>query len=66
MSSQRLAILVVFVAVLISSAFAQLNEASVTVGRTFVSTQTIQNSSSPNPNIHFGNEKASISTTVAC
>lgn len=59
MSYQRLAILVVFVAVTVSSAFAQKNEASVTVGRTFVSTQTIQNDpTSPNPHIHFGNEES--------
>ena len=59
MSYQRLAILVVFVAVTVSSAFAQKNEASVTVGRTFVSTQTIENDpTSPNPHIHFGNEES--------
>jgi hypothetical protein len=59
MSYQRLAILVVFVAVTVSSAFAQRNEASVTVGRTFVSTQTILNDpTSPNPHIHFGNEES--------
>ncbi len=66
MSPKRLAILVVLVAVLISSAFAQIyersveqnNELSVTVGRTFVSTQTIQNSTVFNPNIHFGNEES--------
>jgi len=66
MSPKRLAILVVLVAVVISSAFAQLNEPSieqnnelsVTVGRTFVSTQTIQNSTLFNPHIHFGNEES--------
>ena len=58
MSAKRLALLVVLVAALISSAFAQVNELSVTVGRSFVSTQTIQNSSSFNPNIHFGNEES--------
>jgi hypothetical protein len=66
MSPKRLAILVVLVAVPISSAFAQIyersveqnNELSVTVGRTFVSTQTIQNSTAFNPNIHFGNEES--------
>jgi hypothetical protein len=66
MSAKRLAILVVLVAVLISSALAQIyepsveqnNELSVTVGRTFVSTQTIQNSTGFNPHIHFGNEES--------
>ena len=59
MSSKRLVILVVFVAVFVSSAFAQVNEVSVTVGRAFVSTQTIQNdSASPNPHIHFANEES--------
>jgi hypothetical protein len=66
MLAKRLAILVVLVAVLISSAFAQMyersveqnNELSVTVGRTFVSTQTIQNSTVFNPHIHFGNEES--------
>jgi hypothetical protein len=65
MSAKRLAVLVVLVAVPISSAFAQIyessvdhNELSVTVGRTFVSTQTIQNSTVFNPHIHFGNEES--------
>jgi hypothetical protein len=66
MSPKRLAILVVLVAALVSSACAQIyeasieqnNELSVTVGRTFVSTQTIQNSTVFNPNIHFGNEES--------
>ena len=60
MSAKRLAMLVVLIAVLISSAFAQVNEVSVTVGRTFVSTQTIQNppAGDLNPNIHFGNEES--------
>lgn len=60
MSARRLAMLVVLVGVCISSAFAQVNEVSVTVGRTFVSTQTIQNppAGDPNPNIHFGNEES--------
>jgi hypothetical protein len=57
MSAKRLAVLAVPVLVLVSSALAQLNEGSVTAGRTFVSTQTIQNPppNDPNPNIHFGN-----------
>jgi opacity protein-like surface antigen len=66
MSAKWLAILVVLVAVLTSSAFAQIyersveqnNELSVTVGRTFVSTQTIRNSTAFNPHIHFGNEES--------
>lgn len=59
MSLQRLTILVLFVAAIISSAFAQKNEGSVTVGRTFVSTQTILNDSgSINPHIHFGREES--------
>jgi hypothetical protein len=60
MSAKRLAILVVLVGVCISSAFAQVNEVSVTVGRTFVSTQTIQNppAGDPNSDIHFGNEES--------
>ena len=60
MSAKRLAMLVVLVAVPISSAYAQVNELSVTVGRTFVSTQTIQNppGGDLNPKIHFGNEES--------
>jgi hypothetical protein len=65
MPAKRLAVLVVPVLVLVSSALAQdfnratpENELSVTAGRTFVSTQTIQNPipDNPNPHIHFGNE----------
>ena len=64
MAAKGLAVLVVPVVVLVASAWAQdfsrgtpANELSVTAGRTFVSTQTIQNPSpdNPNPNIHFGN-----------
>ncbi|HEX9111426.1 MAG TPA: hypothetical protein VF845_08100 [Terriglobales bacterium] len=58
MPDKRLAILVVLVAVLISSAFAQVNEVSVTVGRTFVSTQSIQNSTVSDSRLHFGNEES--------
>jgi hypothetical protein len=57
MSAKRLAVLVVPVLVLVSSALAQVNEAAITAGRTFVSTQTILNSNSPEPHIHFGNEE---------
>jgi hypothetical protein len=52
MSAKRLAVLVVPVLVLVSSALAQVNELSLTVGRTFVSTQTVPASGDP---IHFGN-----------
>ena len=64
MAAKRLAVLVVPVLVLVASAWAQEfnrgtpeNEISVTAGRTFVSTQTIQNPTpdNPNPHIHFGN-----------
>ena len=60
MSAKRLAVLVVPVLVLVSSALAQVNELSITVGRAFVSTQTIVNDPYPNdfdPHIHFGNEE---------
>jgi len=63
MSAKRLfgmaAGMVVPVVLLASGAWAQANAVSVTTGVTFVSTQTIQNDSgSPNPNIHFGNEES--------
>jgi len=67
MSAKRLAVLVVPVLVLVSSALAQdlnnwthVNELSITAGRTFVSTQTIVNDPFQNdfdPHIHFGNEE---------
>ena len=55
MSAKRFLVLVVPVLVLVTSGFAQVNELSITAGRVFVSTQTIVNSSSPEPHIHFGN-----------
>src|ERR1017187_4711308 len=64
MSAKRLAGLVVAVFVLVSSAVAQdrdnstpVNQISVTAGRTFVSTETIQNPpvGDVNPKIHFAN-----------
>lgn len=60
MSAKRLAVLVGPVLVLVSSAWTQVNELSVTVGRTFVSTQTDQNPPPPvrTPSIHFGNEES--------
>jgi hypothetical protein len=59
MSSKRLAFLSACLCVLSHLAFAQKDELSATVGRTFVSTQTIQNDpTSPNPKIHFGNEES--------
>ncbi len=56
MLANRLAILVALI--LVSSAWAQNNELSITAGRTFVSTTTIVNDQFPNdfdPHIHFGN-----------
>lgn len=64
MSAKRLAVLMLFLPLVAFTSFARdvstdtVNEISVTVGRTFVSTQTIQNSSSANPDIHFGNEES--------
>lgn len=59
MSAKRLWGTIVPILFLASATLAQVNELSVTGGRTFVSTQTIQNdSSSPNPDIHFGNEES--------
>ena len=59
MSAKRLAFLTVIFGFLISTSFAQVNQISVTVGRTFVSTQTILNPppNDNNPRIHFGNEE---------
>ena len=51
MLSKRLAVLVV-VLVLISGAWAQNNELSLTAGRAFVSTETVSNTGLP---LHFGN-----------
>lgn len=51
MSAKRLAVLVVPVLVLVSSALAQVNEVSITAGRTFVSTQTVPTAGLP---VHFG------------
>ncbi len=52
MPAKRLAVLVVPILALVSSALAQVNELSVTVGRTFVSTQTVPSTGLP---VHFGN-----------
>ncbi len=59
MSAKRLLGMVVAAVFLASSALAQINDVSVTAGRTFVSTQTIQNppAGDVNPSIHFGNEE---------
>jgi hypothetical protein len=63
MSPNRLAVLAVSVLVLVGNGFAQdneiygatqKNEISGTVGRTFVSTQTIQGAQFFNPNVNFG------------
>jgi hypothetical protein len=52
MSAKRLAVLLAPVVFLISNALAQVNEISVTAGRTFVSTQTVPSTDLP---VHFGN-----------
>lgn len=54
MSLNRLAVLTVSVLVLVGNGFAQKNEISGTIGRTFVSTQSIQGAQFFNPNVHFG------------
>ena len=59
MSAKRLLGMVVPVVCLACSVVAQVNELSVTAGKTFVSTQTILNSGlSFNPSLHFGNEES--------
>jgi len=59
MLAKRLVVLVVPVLFLVSSVWAQVNELSITAGRTFVSTQTIQNPIlSFDPHVHFGNEES--------
>jgi hypothetical protein len=55
MSAKRLAALVVPFLILVASAFAQVNEVSITAGRTFVSTQTVQATGLP---VHFANEES--------
>ncbi len=57
MSAKRLAILLVPVLFLRSSALAQVNELSVASGLSFVSTQTVPSSGDP---IHFGNASGSV------
>ncbi len=57
MLAKRLAVLVVPVLLLVSSAGAQANQLSITAGRAFVSTQTILNSTAFDRDIHFGNEE---------
>jgi hypothetical protein len=54
MLANRLAVLVVPVLILVSSALAQVNEFSITAGRAFVSTQTVPITGLP---VHFGNEE---------
>jgi hypothetical protein len=54
MAAKRLAVLFVLV-VFAASGWAQVNEVSATVGRTFVSTQTVPSTNLP---IHFGNEES--------
>ncbi len=58
MSAKRLAVLVVPVLVLVSSALAQVNEVSITAGRTFVSTQTVPTTGFTGLPVHFGNEES--------
>src|SRR5262245_12230158 len=55
MLPKRLAALVVLIIVLISTASAQRNEVSATLGRVFVSSQGIKGATFFNPNVHFGN-----------
>lgn len=59
MSAQRLAVLVLPVLFIVSSALAQVNEVSVTAGKSFVSTRSILNppAGDLDPKIHFGNEE---------
>jgi len=57
MSANRLAAVIVSVVILVSGALAQVNEVSATVGRTFVSTQTIQNANFFNHTLNFGAEE---------
>jgi len=58
MLAKRLAVLAALVLVLVASAMAQINQLSVTAGRTFISTDTIVNDpyvGDPDPHIHFAN-----------
>jgi hypothetical protein len=58
MSAKRLLGMVVSVVLLASWVSAQINEVSITAGRTFVSTQTMTSPPGQSqPNIHFGNEE---------
>jgi len=54
MSAKRLVFLVVPVLVLVCSGLAQVNELSITAGKTFVSTRTVPSTGLP---IHFGSEE---------
>jgi len=58
MSAKRLAVLIVPL-LLVGSTLAQVNELSITAGRSFVSTRTIVNppAGDLDPRIHFGNEE---------
>lgn len=53
MAAKRLAVLFVLV-LLPASAWAQINDVALTVGRTFISTQTVRSTGLP---VHFGNEE---------
>ena len=59
MSVKRLFSTVMLLVLLASYGWAQVNEVSITAGRTFVSTQTVLNSGLTfNPRLHFGNEES--------
>jgi len=68
MSAKRLAVLAVPVLVLVSSALAQVNEFSVTAGRTFVSTRRFRTRRRTTriPTFISGTRQASRSITVGC
>jgi hypothetical protein len=62
MAAKRLAVLIVLV-VFAASGWAQVNEVSATVGRTFVSTQTVPSTNLP---IILAMKKVSRSITAVC
>lgn len=59
MSAKRLAVLIVPPLFFVSCALAQVNELSITTGKSFVSTRTVVNPpvGDLDPRIHFGNEE---------
>src|SRR5262249_48619059 len=54
MSPKRLSVLLAVLTLGLSTALAQRNEVSATIGRVFVSSQMIQGAEFFNPNVHFG------------